>query len=158
MPSRPIGTDFEDSSYAYIHKNVLIVTMDIFYQKSPSENIGMAGTVTGQVNDEHLNWFNKVLSAGRNHTDVKHIFVQAHFPVLFPVRKSKNSGMYMDFLEESDFWKAMRQHKVDIYFSGETQLNTVTKDPESDLIQIVSRGNFFSNFLSVDVFDDVIHM
>ena len=158
VSSSPTGTDFEDSSYALIHKNVLIITIDVFYQESPWNAINMKDTVTGQVNGAHLQWFNQVLLAGRNHPDVKHTFVQGHFPVLYPVRKTKSSGMYMQYQEESDYWKAMRQNKVDIYFSGETHLNTVTKDPESDLIQIVSRGNHFTNFLSVDIFDDVIEV
>ena len=35
-------------------------------------------------------------------------------------------------------------------------MNTVTKDKQSNVIQIASRGNYFTNFLTVDVTDDVI--
>ena len=104
VESRPVGTAFEDSSYAYKHKNALFITIDVFYQKSPREQIGDAGTVTGQVQGRHLEWFGRILDAGRKHPDVRHIFVQGHLPVLYPVRKSKSSGMYMDNLENSDFW------------------------------------------------------
>lgn len=35
-------------------------------------------------------------------------------------------------------------------------MNTVTKDIESNVVQIASRGNYFNNFLTVDISDDVI--
>ena len=38
----------------------------------------------------------------------------------------------------------------------QVHLNTVTKDKESNIIQIASRGNYFTNFLTVDVSDDFI--
>lgn len=31
-PSRPVGTDYEGTSFAYVHKNVLFVTVDAFMQ------------------------------------------------------------------------------------------------------------------------------
>ena len=37
-------------------------------------------------------------------------------------------------------------------------LNTVTQDKDSKLIQIASRGNYFNNFLTVDVSDDQIEI
>jgi len=48
-PSRPIGTSYENSSYAYIHRNTLIVTVDVLHQESPYAIIGSLGTVTGAV-------------------------------------------------------------------------------------------------------------
>jgi hypothetical protein len=55
-------------------------------------------------------------------------------------------------------WKTMQMHKVDIYWAGEVHLNTVSKDPDSNLIQVVSRGNYFTNFITVDVTDDLIKL
>jgi len=57
---------------------------------------------------------------------------------------------------ESDFWQTLRKHKVDIYFAGEVHYNTVTKDPKSDLVQIVSRAKFLNNLVTVDVTDGKI--
>lgn len=37
-------------------------------------------------------------------------------------------------------------------------MNTVIKDDESNLVQIASRGNYFNNFLTVDVTDDEINI
>ena len=64
--------------------------------------------------------------------------------------------MLMDGEMESDFWKTLRKHKVDIYFAGEVHSNTVTKDPKSDLVQVVTRAKWLNNFVTVDVTDDVI--
>ena len=90
VPSRPFGTDFEETSHAHIHRNVLIVTIDVLYQKSPSEEIGPAGTVTGAVNGEHLKWFDQILEAGGKDPFVKHIFV--HGTSYGLIRLSNNSN------------------------------------------------------------------
>lgn len=138
--SRPFGTAFEGTSYAHVHKNTLIVTVNVLYQEDPEKTISDTGTVTGSINGAHLEWFEQILEEGQDHPDVKHIFVQGHFPALFPVRKVQSSGIYMDGHDESDFIEAMRKNDVDIYFAGEVHLNTVTKDEDSNLIQITSRG------------------
>jgi len=155
-PSRPIGTSYENSSYAYIHRNTLIVTVDVLHQESPYAIIGSLGTVTGAVTGDHLQWLDNMLEQGSNLSEVKHIIVQGHFPALFPVRKTKSSGIYMDNNDESEFWQVLRKHPVDIYFAGEAHLNTASIDPESDIIQVVGRGNFFTNFFTVDISDDTI--
>lgn len=156
--SRPLGTPYADTSYAYRHKNALFVTVDVFHQESPDKVLGDEGTVTGAVAGEHLQWLESVLAEARKDPSIKHIFVQAHLPVIYPVRKVSSSGMLMDAGAESPFWQVLRKHKVDIYFAGEVHANTVTKDPGSDLVQVVSRGNFFDNLLTVDVSDDRIEL
>ena len=155
-PSRPLGTKYEGTSFAYQHKNVLFVTVDAFYQEDPDKTIGPQGGVTGTVVGKHLEWLDHVLSEARKDASIKHIFVQAHLPVLQPVRRVNSSGMLMDDEMESDFWKTLREHEVDIYFAGEVHSNTVTKDPKSDLVQVVTRGRWLNNFATVDVTDDEI--
>ena len=154
--SRPLGTKYETTSFAYQYKNVLFVTVDVFHQEDPDKKIGMQGSVTGAVVGKHLEWLDHVLSEARKDSGIKHIFVQAHLPVLQPVRRVNSSGMLMDDEMESDFWKTLRKHKVDIYFAGEVHSNTVTKDPKSDLVQVVTRAKWLNNFVTVDVTDDVI--
>jgi hypothetical protein len=156
--SQPLGTKYENTSYAYRHKNVLFVTVDSFHQEDPDKVIGDEGSVTGTVVGEHLKWLESVLSEARKDASIKHIFVQSHLPVIYPVRKVNSSGMLMDDGIENPFWKTLRKYKVDIYFAGEVHANTVTKDPESDLIQLVSRGNFFNNFQTLDISDDRIEV
>ena len=154
--SHPKFTDFENTSYAYIHMNALIIVIDCLHQTSAGTDIGPAGTVAGRVEGEHLKWFENILAEAKELPTIKHIFVHSHFPVLYPVRKSRSSGQMMDFEAKSPFWKAMQDNNVDIYFAGEVHLNTVIKDPDSSLIQISSRGNHFTSFLTIDVTDDTI--
>mmetsp|Transcript_9756 Transcript_9756/g.18332 ORF Transcript_9756/g.18332 Transcript_9756/m.18332 type:complete len:962 (-) Transcript_9756:1208-4093(-) len=156
VPARPMNSTFTDTTYAYIHKNALVVTVDPFYQESPFIDIAPSGTVAVRITGEQLEWLDAVLSEARQLPEVKHIFVQAHTPVLHPVRKTRSSGQMLDQEERSDFWNILRKHSVDVYFSGEVHLNTVTKDTESNVVQVVSRGNYFNNFLTVDMSDDVI--
>ena len=155
-PSRPLGTPYANTSYAYRYKNVLFVTVDVFYQEAPDKKIGMQGSVTGAVVGKHLEWLDHVLSEAHKDASIKHIFVQSHLPVLQPVRRVNSSGMLMDGEMESDFWKTLRRHKVDIYFAGEVHSNTVTKDPLSDVVQVVTRAKWLNNFATVDVADDLI--
>jgi hypothetical protein len=136
----------------------MFVTLDAFHQEHPDKNIGHQGSVTGTVTGEHLEWLDRVLAEARKDAGIKHIFVQSHLPVIHPVRKVNSSGMMMDGGIESPLWKTLRKHKVDIYFAGEVHANTVTQDPGSGMIQLVSRGNFFSNFQTVDIHDDRIEV
>ncbi len=157
--SRPFGTPYVNTSYAYVYKNAMFVTVDAFhmigtnfYDKKAGE--GGSGIVTCTVVGEHLRWFENVLKAAREDTTIDHIFVQAHLPILQPVRKINSSGQFIDKGIESEFWKLMQKYDVDIYFGGEVHSNTVTKDPESNLLQVITRGNRLNNFLKVDVADD----
>jgi len=161
--SRPLGTQFENTTYAYQHKNVLFVTVDAFKRmKNPLfdrvHGVGGEGLITCTVNGEHLRWFEKVLKEARKDSSIRHIIVQAHVPVIQPVREIASSGQFMDYGEKSAFWKIMVKYNVDIYLAGEVHANTVTKDPDSNLLQIVSRGNQFSNFLKIEVTDHTLNV
>ena len=155
-PMRPIGTDFNSTSFAHIHKNALFITIDAFYNTGSryhdrGKSAGGEGMVTCTVTGEHLKWFEAVLIAARKDESIKHIFVQSHVPIIQPVRKMSTSGQFFDGATESEFWKLMQIYNVDVYFAGEVHANTVTKDPGSNLIQVVSRGNRLQNFLKVKV-------
>lgn len=122
--SRPLGTDFEETSYAYRYKNVLFVTVDAlkpvssnFYDRK--RGLGGQGAVTGTVDGEHLDWFEHVLSSARKDPTIRHILVQSHLPIMQPVRAISSSKMFMDKGENSPFFLAMRKYKVDVYFAGE---------------------------------------
>ena len=120
IPARPLG-DYSDTAFATVHKNILIVTVDPFYQESPFEKISKAGTVAMRITGEQLEWLDLVLEEGRKLPEVKHVFVQAHVPVLHPVKKSRSSGQMMEGEERSEFWKTLQRHEVDIYFTGEVR-------------------------------------
>ena len=166
-PSRPLGTRFENTSYAHVHKNALFITVDTFYEVLDIEgrtyferklSTGGEGIITGTVAEEHLAWFEYVLTEARRIESIKHIFVQAHVPILQPVRKTDCSGQFFDLAQNSEFWKLMREHNVDVYFAGEVHANTAIKDKYSDLIQVVTRGNRINNYLSVTVTDNGFSM
>jgi len=153
----PYHTVFEHTSFAHQHKNVLFVTVDSFVQISDNVfinremGIGGEGVVTGDVKGAHLKWFKRVLIEAQKITSIKHIVVQSHLPVLSPVQKVASSAMSFDRAERSSFWKLMVKYGVDLYLAGEVHANTATKDANSNLVQIVSRGNRLTGFLKVHV-------
>jgi len=156
VPSSPLGTKFEKSSFAYQHKNALFITLDGFKQLPSSfidreQGHGGEGVITCTVDNEHLEWLEKILRAASKDNSIRFIFLQAHLPIIQPVRKVACSGQFLDGGEKSALWKLMVEYGVDIYFAGEVHANTATQDPNSKLIQIVSRGNQFNNFLKIEV-------
>jgi len=64
----------------------------------------------------------------------------------------------MDGADQSQFWVIMDIYGVDIYFAGEVHSNTASKskDPASNLVQIVSGHKDISNFLVIETIDDAI--
>jgi len=120
--------------------------------------LGGEGVITCTVVHKHLRWFISVLKEAKKDNTIKHIIVQAHLPIIQPVRKVSCSGQFMDYGEESAFWKAMVKYDVDMYLAGEVHTNTATKDPDSNLLQIVTRGNSVNNFLKIDVTDYTLNL
>jgi len=152
---RTVGTTYEDTSFAYRHKNAFFVTVDAFKLVGDGDSnyidrtkgFGGEGAITCDVSGDHLDWFESVLvEARRKDSSIKHIFVQAHLPIIQPVRKVSCTGQFMDGADQSQFWVIMDKYDVDIYFAGEVHSNTASKskDPASNLVQIVSRGKVTS--------------
>jgi len=160
VPQRPAGTPYENTSYAFIHKNVMVVTVDIFTQDSPFISLHpVRGTVYPDITGDHQKWLDDVLDAGNKIDSVDFIIVQSHFPVLLPVRKHQTSHMTVLNEEESDFWNILKKHKVDVYLAGEVHALTPSIDNQSGIIQIV-HGSFNNypnpllNYLITEVSDD----
>jgi len=153
-PARPVGTIYEHTSNAVQYKNVLFVTLDVFRYEGKDQVLGDQGVIRGDISGKHLGWFRQVLSEARDIPSIDHIIVQAHLPVIYPVRKYASSGMLMSDTRNNELLKTMRKYEVDLYLAGEVHENTVTKDPESDLIQFVGRGNLLSNYGIVTVKED----
>lgn len=150
---RPVGTKYEHTSNAYQHKNVLFVTLDMFRFDSKDKILGDQGVVSGDISGKHFEWLEHVLKEARKIESIKHIVVQSHLPIIYPVRKYASSGMLVDDNESEKILNLFRKYRVDLYLAGEVHMNTVTKDPKSDLIQFVARGNDLSNLSTVDVED-----
>ena len=139
VPSRPLGTAYENTSFAVRHKNVLFVQVDIFHQEAPNKRLHPRhGSINPDLAGTHLTWFRQVLAAGRRHRDICYIFVQAHTPCLPPVRAQSSSMMMVPNYTDSNLWQAMRAYVVDLFFAGEVHATTVNKDPKSDIVQVVT--------------------
>lgn len=127
--SRPLGTKYENTTFAYVHRNVLFVTVDAFEIIADGSSnfidrengLGGEGAVTCTVDGDegHLGWFENVLRKGRDDPKIRHVIVQAHLPIIQPIRKTFCSGQFFDYGEESNFWNLMNEYGVDLYFAGE---------------------------------------
>jgi hypothetical protein len=60
VSASPVGTTYAKSSYAYIHRNMLIVTVHILHHDGPNTIIGSLGTISGAVTGSHLQWLDDV--------------------------------------------------------------------------------------------------
>ena len=132
IPSRPLGTPYENTTFAHVHKNALFVTVDAFELVGDGKSdyidlengFGGEGAVTCTVDGDgqHIDWFENILRGGSNDPSVNHIIVSAHLPIIQPARKVKCSGQFLDGGEESDFWRLMNEFNVDLYLAGEGKL------------------------------------
>jgi hypothetical protein len=151
---RPVGTIYEHTSNAVQYKNVLFVTIDMFRFDAKDKILGNQGVIIGDISGKHMEWFESVLSEAQNIPSIRHIVVQSHLPIIYPVRKYASSGMMVDNAKSEKILNVLRKYNVDLYLAGEVHMNTVTKDTKSDLIQLVARGNDLSNMTLVDVEND----
>ena len=164
----PEESGFQGTSFAYRRKNSLFISVDVFKLMNDGKSnyydrlngYGGEGAITCTLEGLHATWFESVLKAAREDISIKHIFVESHVPIMHPVRKSNTGGGFLDDQTESPFWRLMEKYNVDIYFAGEVHALTVSKSKlqGSSLLQIVSRGNDFISFLTVDTTDDTIEI
>lgn len=153
--SRPIGTPYENTSFAHQYKNVLFITVDCFHNYGhdyfdTKMGVGGEGAVSVTVQGEQLLWFEKVLREARKNDSIKHIIVQAHVPILQPVRRVSSSGQFWDLGEDSEFWQIMSAYDVDFFLCGEVHAISASKSESSNTVQIASRGNMFNAFLKFE--------
>ncbi len=154
--SRPVGTPYEDTSYAFQHKNVLFITIDVFRQDDPYTKLdNRTGSVVATVDGNHLTWLDNVLTAADSDPNIDHVIVQAHSPVLTPVRVRGSSELYLrdydgttdgsnaDWGANTDFWQTLAAHDVDFFFAGEVHHNTLSIS--DGVIQIVHDGIPYSS-------------
>lgn len=134
--------------------NVQLITVDVFKRGVTN---GRADVVAKLDKDQQA-WFNKVL-AKANKDGVKWIIVQGHTPVVGPVRQSHSSGMMYKGGRNSDFWKSMVKHKVDLYLCGE--VHDVTAHHVDGVTQI-SHGGLITqagfNYMIGDINGDTINL
>ena len=75
IPLRPVGTSYENTSFAFVHNNVLVISPDLIHFEGP--NIPIPGSLDGAVGFEvvgsHAAWFDSVCAAGRRTAGVDFI-------------------------------------------------------------------------------------
>jgi len=159
--SRPVGTPWENTSFAFRHRNVLFVTVDIFDQPDPDKrvenNLNKDHSIYANMPEAHLQWFENVLKEARKAPEIKHIIVQAHCPVLSPVRGQRTSMLYVENMEESSFWKIMQKYRVDLYFAGEVHAPSALQNGNRFPVQ-VTHGIGWMNYLVVEVSEDELRL
>ena len=126
----PENSGFQGTSYAYRRKNSLFISLDIFKVMNDgisdyydrSNGYGGEGAITCTLEGLHSTWFESVLKASRQDSSIKHIFVEAHVPIMHPVRKARCSGQFLDDQTDSTFWRLMEEYNVDVYLQGKFML------------------------------------
>ena len=115
--------------YFVRHNNALIVTLDVFDQNLLEQH-GEA-----EITEAQLQWLDSLLTAQQ---DVTFTIVQAHTPIIGPVRKKNSSGLMYRGGRNSPLWQTMKKHDVDVYLCGEVHAITAI---EKDGIQQISHGS-----------------
>jgi len=141
------------TAFHWRHRNVLFVSVDVF-----EEGQGKQGEIVAQVTGRQLAWLDRVLEEHRD--DVDHIVVMGHTPILRPVRTFSSSGMLLEEGRNSQLWKTMARHHVDLYLCGEVHAVTCTR---LDGIQQVAHGGLIGrttkpNYMVVTVHHDRLEL
>ena len=113
MPTN--GPDNHKGRAFYVRKgNLLIITLDTF------EDAGPRFSYT--VGKEQLEWMDKTLTDNK---DAEFVIVQGHLPIVGPVKSKNSSASMLKGRTDSDVWKLMVKHGVDVYLCGEHHRITV---------------------------------
>lgn len=149
---RPVGTSFADTSYwTELHPRVMLVSVDVFRRFGANRST-KGGAVAASVAGDHLRWFSRTLARGRKNYDW--VIVQAHTPVITPVRSAGSSLMQVEGGVRSTFWKAMVEHHVDLFLAGEVHQVMATERKRGP-VQLTHGGLFSwgrSRYVRIDVF------
>ena len=140
--------EFRGTSYYWIKDDVLFISLDVFKQSEDPE-VGIEADVTG----DHLKWLKSVF---REHQHVNFRIVMGHTPILGPVNKKHSSGIMLENGVDSELWKVLRRHEVDLYLCGEVHAITCHEDKGTHQ---VAHGSLFGwnhtiNYLLVENSED----
>ncbi|NYG56461.1 metallophosphoesterase [Nocardioides perillae] len=131
--SRPAGPAHATAYAVRLHREVLLVTVDVFRRTDTG--------VVSQLDPRQLAWLERVLARAQL-DGVDWTIVQGHTPVLGPVRQRASSGLYYSGGRTSPFWRTMRNRGVDLYLSGEVHEVTAIR---RDGVTQVSHGGIFTS-------------
>jgi hypothetical protein len=120
----------EGLTYSFLHKDTLIISLDVFEKQYQGKMDSVA-----KLSPNQLSWLDKILS---DNAEIKHKIVMGHSPILGPVRKQNSSGIMYHEGRDSSLWKLLDKHNIDMYLSGEVHAITAT---ERDGIQQIAHGS-----------------
>ena len=86
------------------------------------------------VGAEQLAWLDQILT---EQSDAGFVIMQGHLPIVGPVRSQNSSASMLEDGTDSELWKIMVKHKVDVYLAGEHHRITVS---EKDGIRQIVHG------------------
>ena len=131
-------------------RDVQVVTLDVFDITRERATI--------KVDKQQLSWLRGVLRKAQR-DDVQWTIVQAHVPILGPVRTRASSGLSYPRGTSSRLWKVFKRFGVDLYLTGEVHDTTAR---EADGIVQISHGGIFhvglTTALLLDFYDDRLYV
>ncbi len=156
---RPVGTAYARTSYwTPLNKNVMLVSVDTM-RRHPRNTHPKFKAVVGSLDRGHLRWFRRTLAHGKRR--FTWVIVQAHTPIVGPVRFSGSSRMRLRGGRKSAMWKAMVRHDVDLYLSGEVH-DVTAIDLKGDNPVQLSHGGLFafngSKYVTADFYPNRIEL
>ena len=130
--------------------DVQVVTLDVFDITPARAKV--------QVDRQQMKWLRDVLRKARR-DDVHWVVVQAHTPILYPVRTRASSRLHYPGGSKSQLWKVFKRFGVDLYFAGEVHDTTAA---QSDGIVQISHGGIFhfslTTALLLDFYGDRVYV
>jgi DNA repair exonuclease SbcCD nuclease subunit len=107
-------------------ENLLVVTLDTFVDRGDDVTWGYT------VGEKQLAWLDQTLS---EHADADFVIVQGHLPIVGPVKSKNSSASMLEGGTDSELWKVMVKHGVDVYLCGEH--HRITALHEDGIWQVV---------------------
>jgi hypothetical protein len=149
-PQRPIGTQYENTSIAYVKQNVLFISLDLFHYEKPDSTLSDQGVIAFELAEDHGKWLENVLAESAKIPAIQFVVVQAHCPINMPVFYKGSSGLTVINNTKSSLWKLLTKYKVDVYIAGEVHAVTVTKDAKSQTVEFVHGLSTFGIWTATD--------
>lgn len=158
----PNGTYAADTAYAKRLPsendwNTLLITCDVFRKVGDANN-----NVHADIGWSQLDWIGREIDAARKAKPGCWVIVQAHTPVIMPVRFFHSSNLPYYGGTKSPFWSLLKQKKVDLLLHGEMHDMTVRTSPVGTIPLQVTHGAIpawgNANYLRMAISDTRIHL
>ncbi len=130
--------------------DVQVVTLDVFDITPARAKV--------KVDRRQMTWLRDVLRRAQR-DDVQWVVVQAHVPIIYPVRTRASSRLHYPGGTNSQLWKVFKRFGVDLYLTGEVHDTTAA---QADGIVQISHGGIFhyslTTALVLDFYGDRLYV